>query len=277
MTDGTYGVKDLYVTFGRNRALEDVTLAIPARQITAVVGGDGAGKSTLMRTLAGRYAPSAGLVAAPDARRIGYQSAASGSWADLTVGENVAFVGASYGLSGERLARRAEELLGRAGLGDVRDRLAGDLSGGMRAKLGFCLAMLHEPDLLILDEPTTGVDPVSRVEVWRLISEAAADGASVVLATTYMDEAERAASLLVLENGRTLLSGSPEDVVASLPGAIVETTAARRPEFSWRRGSAHREWWPAGAPEGEATIRPDLEDVVIVASLRELQTHRGVR
>ncbi len=145
----------------------------------------------------------------------------AGSWADLSVDENVAFIGGSYGLSGDALARRADELLGRAGLDEARDRLAGKLSGGMRNKLGFCLAMLHEPDLLVLDEPSTGVDPVSRVELWRLISEAAVQGTAVVLATTYMDEAERSGSVLVLDQGRPLLYGGPQEIVAAYPGAVV--------------------------------------------------------
>lgn len=277
MTEARYGAWGVTVAFAEETALEDVTLEIPAGHITAVVGGDGAGKSTLMRTMVGRYAPSTGRVRAPDQRRIGYQPAASGSWADLTVAENVEFVGGSYGLRGAELARRSEELLGRAGLADVPDRLAGALSGGMRSKLGFCLAMLHEPELLILDEPTTGVDPVSRVEVWRLISEAAAAGASVALATTYMDEAERAASLLFLEDGRTLLSGVPEDVRAASPGDVVDTTQAQRPELTWRKGRARREWFPDGAPSGAHLVRPDLEDVVIVASLQDLRARGGAR
>jgi ABC-2 type transport system ATP-binding protein len=193
----------------------------------------------------------------------------AGSWNDLTVDENVRFVGGSYGLSRAEVAGRAEELLGRAGLMDARDRLAGRLSGGMRHKLGFCLAMLHEPEMLVLDEPSTGVDPVSRVELWRLISEAAASGTAVVMTTTYLDEAERAGWVLVLERGQALLGGPPDEVVASCPGEVVVTDVPVHPELAWRSGERFREWWPNGAPDGQQPAALTLEDVSIVASLRE--------
>ena len=139
----------------------------------------------------------------------------------------------------------------------------------MRQKLGFCLAMLHEPDLLVLDEPSTGVDPVSRVELWRLISEAAAAGTAVVMTTTYLDEAERAGWVLVLDRGKALLSGSPDEVVASCPGVVVESGTPVRPELAWRSGEHFREWWPDGTPDGRRPAALTLEDVSIVASLRE--------
>ena len=156
-----------------------------------------------------------------------------------------------------------------ADLGHVRDRLAGQLSGGMRTKLGFILAMLHRPRLVVLDEPTTGVDPVSRVELWRMISDAAASGAAVVMSTTYVEEAERASSVIVLNGGHALLEGSPPVVVASLEGAVTATSTPTRPEYAWRSGSAFREWWPPGTTPVGARIEPSLEDVTVVAELRE--------
>jgi ABC-2 type transport system ATP-binding protein len=147
----------------------------------------------------------------------------------------------------------------------------------MRRKLGFCLAMLPNPKLLVLDEPSTGVDPVSRVDLWRLVSEAAAHGAAVIMSTTYLDEAERCATLLVLDKGRTLLKGPPRDVVASLSGTVVATTSPVRPEFGWRRGQQFLEWWPAGQlPTDGTAIEPDLEDVVIAASM-EVRLTAGAR
>lgn len=257
----------LTVYRGHQLALDDVSLATPGGRITAVVGGDGAGKTTLLEALVGLVLPESGTVDSPGRERIGYMPSGAGSWADLTVDENVAFVGGSYGLSQKALAERAESLLTRAGLADARDRLAGKLSGGMRNKLGFCLAMLHQPELVVLDEPSTGVDPVSRVELWRLISEAAAHGTAVVLSTSYMDEAERAGFVLVLERGRELLSGSPDEIVASFPGEVVMTSTPQRPQFAWRSGEQFREWWPDGAPDGDP-VTLTLEDVSIVASLR---------
>lgn len=262
-------VRDLTVRFGDVLALDGVSLQTPPGVITAVVGGDGAGKTTLLNALVGMVPIESGTVDTPPRSEIGFMPAGAGSWSDLSVDENVAFVGGSYGLAADVLAARADDVLTRAGLSGARDRLAGQLSGGMRNKLGFCLAMLHEPQLLILDEPSTGVDPVSRVELWRLISEAAARGTAVVLTTTYLDEAERAGSVLVLERGRALLSGSPRDVVSSYPGVIVQTDSPTRREFAWRHGNGYKEWWPDDPPAGSTTAALTLEDVSIVASLRE--------
>jgi ABC-2 type transport system ATP-binding protein len=139
----------------------------------------------------------------------------------------------------------------------------------MRRKLGFVLAMLHRPRLLVLDEPSTGVDPVSRVDLWRMTSQAAAAGTAVVMSTTYLDEAERASSILVLDRGRPLLAGTAEQVMSSLPGQLVATTTPTRPELAWRRGGVFHEWWPdGGAPGGARMIAADLEDVVIASTLR---------
>jgi ABC-2 type transport system ATP-binding protein len=144
----------------------------------------------------------------------------------------------------------------------------------MRQKLAFALAVLHEPQLLILDEPTTGVDPVSRAELWRLIAGAAAGGAGVLFATSYLDEAERARTVLVLDRGRELLSGDPDAITAALPGGMftVPIAAVREeppPAHRWRRGAEWRVWSPAGAPPaGGAAARADLSDAVIVASLQ---------
>ena len=185
--------------------------------MTVVVGGDGAGKTTLLRAMAGAVRPLSGRVRRPPLRDVGFISGSSGLYGDLTVDENVAFVGAAYGLGDAERDRRAAELMEQTGIEGTGDRLAGRLSGGMRQKLAFALAMMHEPRLLVLDEPTTGVDPVSRSEVWRLIAQAAADGAAVLVATTYIDEAERAAHVLVLDGGRAVAAGPPEAVAAALP------------------------------------------------------------
>jgi ABC-2 type transport system ATP-binding protein len=280
-----WGVRDLAVRFDDRPALDGVTLDVPAGQVTGVVGGDGAGKTTLLRALAGAVAASGGEVRHPPAARIGYLASTSGTYPDLSVDENVRFAATAYGVPAAEAARRASEYLERTGLAAARDRLAGDLSGGMRQKLGVIRALLHRPELVVLDEPTTGVDPVSRADLWWLVARAAAGGAAVVLTTTYLDEAERAAHLLVLDDGRALAAGAPADIVAAMPGTIRARRdrpagdAARR---SWRRRGVWRTWEPdppdGAAPEppgGEAVV-PDLQDAVTVLALRrELATAGG--
>jgi ABC-2 type transport system ATP-binding protein len=271
----SFGVEDLTVRFDKVTALDDVSVVVHRGEVTAVVGGDGAGKTTLLRALAGLVEPTSGVVRRPDVDHLGYLPAGAGGWQNLTVAENVSFVGGAYGLSGVDLDDRADPILERAGLADVKNRLAGQLSGGMRTKLGFSLAMLHTPDLLVLDEPTTGVDPVSRVELWRLISETVADGAAVVMATTYMDEAERAASVVLLSAGRVLLAGEPDELIAAMPGTIVETDAPVDPSFAWRVGPMFHEWFPSTVPDGATDVQPNLEDVCIAAELRDQLSSTG--
>lgn len=265
----TYAVRGATVRLGGRAVLDDVSVDMAPGTVAAVVGGDGAGKSTLLRAVVGEVALESGGIDAPEPTRIGYLPATSGSWPALTVRENMDFVGGIYGLSGTALDVARDRLLERAGLAEAADRPASQLSGGMRRKLGFALAMVHDPPLLVLDEPSTGVDPVSRVDLWRLVSEAAAAGAAVLMSTTYLDEAERAGTLLVLDDGRTLARGSLEEVLASFHGAITTTTAPVRPEWAWRRGRVHHECWPEGTspPAGSTEVVADIEDVVVALSM----------
>ena len=262
----TWGVSGLTVRFGDRIALDDVSLAVPPGRITAVVGGDGSGKTTLLRVLVGLVRADAGTVRAPATDRIGYFSAASGVYPDLTVAENLDFVATGYRVAG---LRRTAELLDAAGLSAATGKLAGQLSGGMRQKLGLVMAMLHQPELLVLDEPSTGVDPVSRAELSRLIVRAAAAGAAVALSTVYLDEAERAGAVLVLDHGRTLRAGTPDEIVSAIPGRVMATSSRPDPARSWRRGHGWHQWLPAGeaAPPDAREAPVDLEDAVIVAAL----------
>jgi ABC-2 type transport system ATP-binding protein len=265
----SFGVSRVTVRFGSTTALDDVTFTAPPGVVSAVVGGDGAGKTTLLGCLTGAVQPTSGRAERPDKHLLGAMPSTSGTWRHLTVDENIDFVAKAYRLAGDELRRKRRDLLAKAGLDHARDRLAGQLSGGMRQKLGFLLAILHEPTLLVLDEPTTGVDPVSRVELWRLISEAAAGGAAVAMATTYLDEAERASTVLVLDRGHALASGTADDVIGSLPGTIAVAERPHDPRRAWRRGRVYHEWHPSGEATSEAADREvDLEDAVIAEMLQ---------
>ncbi|WP_158609576.1 ATP-binding cassette domain-containing protein [Cellulomonas triticagri] len=260
----TWGLTGVTVRAGGRTVLDDVTLAVPPGEVTAVVGGDGAGKSTLARLLVGRVLPDSGTVAAPGRARTGYLPATSGVWADLSVAEHVDLVASAARLDPATTRTRAAALLGAAGLADVPDRLGRALSGGMRQKLGFCLALLPAPDLVVLDEPSTGVDPVSRVDLWRMMSAAAADGVAVLLTTTYLDEAERAATVLVLDAGAEVYRGDPAGAAGVVRGAVAVLDAAPADGTPvWRRGRTFHALVRRAAGAAPA----DLEDAVIALAL----------
>lgn len=258
----SWGASGLTVRFGDIVALDHVDISVAAGEITAVVGGDGAGKTTLLRVLAGIGLAHDGTLWLPPAGRIGYVPPQGGVFSDLSVDENLEFVAGAYRI--DEWKDRARDLLDRSGLGGFGRRLAGSLSGGERRKLAGSMALLPGPDLLVLDEVTTGVDPVSRMGLWRLIAGAAASGAAVVLATSYLDEAERARNVLLLHRGRVLLSGSPDAIVAAIPGSVTEVDAPSDRERAWRHGRRWRQWDQSGTRAGG---RVTLEDAAIVAEL----------
>ncbi len=264
----SWGCEGLVVTYGRLTALEDVDLQVAPGMVTVVVGGDGAGKTTLLAALAGSRPIAAGRVRRPPAERIGRLPTTGGSWGDLTVAENLAFAAEAYHVPPRDRARRVRELLERMGLAPAVDRRAEHLSGGMRQKLGLAMALVHRPELVVLDEPTTGVDPASRAELWRLVTGAVAEGAAVVVATTYLDEAERAGHVVLLDRGRVLAAGAVEDIVGRIEGCVVTSDRSVDPALGWRRGTRWRAWRPGGdVPAGAERAEPDLEDAVIVALL----------
>jgi ABC-2 type transport system ATP-binding protein len=273
-----WGVDGISVRFGHVVALDRVSLSVGEGQVTAVVGADGAGKTTLLRALVGVVQPEGGRVRRPAKTSIGYVSAGPGVYGDLTVSENLAFAAGAYAVRGRQARDRIDALLSRTNLDAAHRRLAGQLSGGERQKLALAMAVIHEPELLVLDEPTTGVDPVSRAELWRLIGGLAAHGTAVLMATTYVDEAERAASVLVLLRGRTLLAGTPRSVVRSVPGQLYELTERAASPYAWRHGASWRLWSPDGAaPPGARLIEPSLEDALVVGQLAlEARARSGV-
>ena len=249
-------------------ALEDVSVAVTAGQVTAVVGGDGAGKTSLLRCLAG--VPTAGCRGGAQPRQVADR---------LPAGQLRHLPGpdrgreprvprdARTGMRGAARERGAHELTERAGLAAARDRLAGQLSGGMRQKLGVIAALLHRPELLILDEPSTGVDPVSRSGLWWLIASAAADGAAVILATTYLDDAQRAGTVLVLDAGRPLAVRHADQIVAAMPGSV----RGDEPAAGWAGASAA---WRRGQRPGGSGARPERDVSSTDAELAPSRTCR---
>ena len=273
MTDSNWGLDEVSVAYGARKALRDVSLALRIGSVVAVAGGDGSGKTTLLRALLGLVATSSGTIDRPEGHDIGYLPAGSGVYPDLTVEENLRFAAGAYGVRRDDYQRARDELLRRTGLEGVHDRLGGNLSGGMRQKLGLAMALVHRPRLLVLDEPSTGIDPVSRRELWRLVSDAARDEPAVLMTTTYLDEAGRCDAVCVLDEGTVLLQGSPDGLVRVIGGVVGETASRPATRFAWRRGASWRLWSPDGFDSSEVrAVTADLQDAVIVAALRRRES-----
>ncbi len=276
MTAPSFGASDVTVSLDGRNVLEGITLEVAPGEIVAAVGGDGAGKTTLLRTLVGAIGVASGSIERPSRDAIGYVGATPSGYGDLTVGENLAFVARVYRVPPAERAARVEELLRRTRLLDARDRLADELSGGMRRKLGLAMAVIHRPRLLVLDEPTTGVDPVGRAELWRLLTALLVEGTAIVFSTTYLDEAERTSRVLVLADGRPLLSGTPDELLARMPGVVGATDQKPSVGEPWRHGTGWYAWVASGQlPSGMVPVTPTLEDAVIVAQLMSEQTDRA--
>lgn len=260
-------VRDLRVAYGTTVALDGLSLTAGPGAVVALAGGDGAGKTTALRAVTGLVPTAGGHITRPGRARLGVVPAGGGWPGDLTVAEVMDISGRVYRVAAAERARRATQLLDRTGLGPARRRLVAHLSGGMRAKLALAAALLHQPDLLILDEPTTGVDPLSRTQLWRLLTAEAARGAAVLLTTTYLDEAQRAGHVVLLHQGRVARAGAPGWLRDTAPGtfAVLDRPAGTR---CWRRGRRWHAWWPPGTPpDPDALVRrPDLEDVAILAT-----------
>jgi len=209
-------------------ALKGIDFSVEAGRSLALVGPDGAGKTTAMRLACGLLEPDSGCVrifgdrpsSAGSKARIGYLSQRFSLYGDLSVDENVAFFAEIHGMSD--YAERRDRLLDFTRLKPFRDRQAGRLSGGMRQKLALACALVHEPRILLMDEPTTGVDPVSRREFWSIIAELGREGMTVVTATPYLDEAERFDAVGFLDRGRFLALDSPRALKESFAWEIVE-------------------------------------------------------
>ena len=220
--------------FGSVVAVAGVNFDILRGEIFGLVGPDGAGKSTIMRMLAGVMGPDAGdirlagidVVAEPERAKpyLSYMPQRFGLYEDMTVDENIFFYATLFEVPGPVRRERGAGLLEAAGLTPFRRRLAGQLSGGMKQKLGLVCALIHTPQVLLLDEPTTGVDPVSRRDFWSILYSLREQGVTIVLSTAYMDEAERCSRLALLHEGVVRYCDTPARLKQAMPGALLAVT-----------------------------------------------------
>jgi ABC-2 type transport system ATP-binding protein len=227
-------VNNVSMRFGEVEAVRDVTLSVEQGTIFGLVGSDGAGKSTLLRMTATMMPPAdgqitiAGYDVVTDKQKIkhliGYMPQRFGLYHDLTVDENVEFFMDVFNVPRKERARRRQKYLGFSNLLPFVDRQAGNLSGGMKQKLGLACVLVHEPKVLILDEPTNGVDPVSRQEFWEILAQMRADGMTIMVSTAYLDEGEKCDALGLMHRSRILDIATPSEIrgtFASLEEAMI--------------------------------------------------------
>jgi ABC-2 type transport system ATP-binding protein len=217
--------------FGAVEAVDALGFDVAAGEIFGLVGPDGAGKTTTLRMLAGVMDADAGearidgvdVMREPEQAKLhsSYMPQRFGLYEDLTVDENIRFYADLFDVAPAAREHDAGRLLHASGMERFRGRLAGQLSGGMKQKLGLCCALIHTPKVLLLDEPTTGVDPVSRREFWAILYDLRAEGVAIVISTAYLDEAERCDRLGLLHEGRMILSDTPQALKARMPGTVL--------------------------------------------------------
>jgi ABC-2 type transport system ATP-binding protein len=240
MTDGAPEIAVLAHGLTRHfravRAVDDLTFGVRRGELFGLVGPDGAGKTTTLRMLAGILRPTAGDATVGGAsvtrdpegvkRRIAYMAQRFGLYADLTVAENLRFYADLYEVPAAARPARLERLYRFSNLGPFADRLAGKLSGGMKQKLALSCCLVHTPEILLLDEPTFGVDPISRRDLWLIVHDMVAAGVTAIVSTAYMDEAERCDRVALLDRGRLLALDTPAALMAAMRGEILAIAVA---------------------------------------------------
>lgn len=255
-------LREVTVRFGRTVALEEVSFSVKPGETVAVLGPDGAGKSTLLRVLAGLLLPDSGSTRSSMKRgALGYAGSDFDLYTDLTVSENLDFFGRLRGMEHERLQERKKAMLALARLEDARDRLSGRLSGGMKKSLSLACALIHEPPLLLLDEPTVGVDPVSKHALWDIIMHVVSEGTATVFTSCYLEESVYASRLAAMSEGR-LVETTVEQVNAQSAGwsAWVQPVPEDRIEVRAQLARVEHEPRVYLRPEGLAVLAEDEED-----------------
>jgi len=228
-------INGLTKKFGELTAVDDLSLTAGKNEVFGIVGPDGAGKTTLIRMLCGLAEPTSGgaavlgydLIKQKDKIKndIGYLSQKFSLYQDLTTDENIEFFAELHGV--RHFKERRDELLEFTRLTNFRKFLAGKLSGGMKQKLALACTLIHKPKIIFLDEPTTGVDPVSRRDFWKILSELHSEGVTIIISTPYMDEAERFNTIAMMNNGKLLMCESPKQIKASMHKIILELVTGR--------------------------------------------------
>ncbi|MGA9191245.1 MAG: ABC transporter ATP-binding protein [Anaerolineales bacterium] len=246
--------ENLVKDYDGRTAVNGLNLEVRSGEMVGLVGPDGAGKTTTIRMLCGALSPTSGRIQVagydvPDQVELaredtGYLAQNFSLYGDLTVAENLHFFGAVFDLPNDEIERRQKRLLEFAGLTAFADRPAHALSGGMQKKLGLATALIHDPKVLLLDEPTGGVDPVARQEFWHLLIGLLRSGSAVLVSTPYMDEAMRFSRVIFMNEGRALLEGRPRQLIQRLSGRILELDASSQ-----------------AAARPVALADPDVEDV----------------
>lgn len=242
MTDVLVRAEGLVRRYGAVTAVDGLSFEVRPGEMFGLIGPDGAGKTTTLRMVLGLLRPDAGSLttcglepvrqSAELSRHVGYLSQRFSLYGDLTVDENVAFFADVHGVSGWR--PRRDELLELLRMAPFRTRLADRLSGGMKQKLALACTLIHTPELLVLDEPTTGVDPVSRRDFWRILARLQREGLTILVTTPYLDEAERCRRVALLDRGRLLMMDAPDVLRQSAAGALVELIARpKRAALDW--------------------------------------------
>ena len=227
--------RDVTLRFGAIRALDGLTLTINEGEIYGLIGPNGAGKTTLIRAIAGLIAPTAGrltvlgarMPSRAVARHIGYMTQREALYNDLTIAENLRFFATLFGVPRETQRRRADELLALVDLSDRADSVVGTLSGGMKQRASLAVALIHQPRLALLDEPTVGVDPELRVAFWEYFSRLAADGMTLIVSTHHLDEAVRCDRLDMVRGGRTIAEDTPQHLTETTGTATLEEAFLR--------------------------------------------------